>query len=103
MADDLAKIVISVLNNKKTYKGIFNTAGPDIINSWQYYQIIADILGVDLNVEEISVEHFLRDKPESSSFICHRIYDLKALKEADLAVPTTTIEEGLKFHVDGLT
>ena len=102
LVDDLAAVVLGIYNNHKVYNRIFNTAGPDIIESRQYYQIIADILGVGLNMEEISVDLFLRSHPEKSSFLCHRIYDLKALKEANLPPPSKSIEDGLKLHVEGL-
>ena len=76
---------------------------PDIIKSRQYYQIIADILGVKMTVEEIPVMNFLQENPTSSPFICHRIYDLAKLRESGFKVPATPISEGLRIHVAGLT
>jgi nucleoside-diphosphate-sugar epimerase len=101
-ADDLAETILSVADNKSSFKQTFNVAGPDIIESRQYYQIIADILGVKLTVEEIPASKYLEENPASIPFICHRIYNLDKLRTAGLHVPSTPIKEGLRLHVEGL-
>jgi nucleoside-diphosphate-sugar epimerase len=100
--DDLAETILSVIGNKRAVKQIFNVAGPDIIESRQYYQIVADILGVKLTVEEIPATKYLEENPGSRPFICHRIYDLKRLMEVGLHVPGTPVKQGLRLHVEGL-
>jgi nucleoside-diphosphate-sugar epimerase len=100
--DDLGRTIVSVGGNKKACGKIFNMAGPDIIESRQYYQIIADILEVGLDIEEISVTSYLAENPGGRPFMCHRIYDLGALRAAGLVVPLTSIEDGLRLHVEGL-
>ncbi len=101
-ADDLAETIVSIAGNKEACGNIFNMAGPDIIESRQYYQIIADILKVSLTIEEIPVTTYLAENPESKPFMCHRIYDLSRLRSAGLAVPSTSIANGLRLHVEGL-
>lgn len=101
-ADDLAGTIVSAAGNQAACGKIFNMAGPDIIESRQYYQIIADILKVSLTIEEIPVASYLAENPGSSPFMCHRIYDLNRLHSAGLAVPATSIERGLRLHVEGL-
>jgi nucleoside-diphosphate-sugar epimerase len=100
--DDLANTILSITENKYSIRQTFHIAGPDIIESRQYYQIIADILNVKLTVEEIPVKRFLEENPGSSPFICHRIYDLAKLWAAGLQAPSTPIREGLRLHVEGL-
>ena len=102
LADDLARTIVSVAGNREASGKIFNVAGPDIIESWQYYQIIAEALGVSLSVEEVPVASFRKEHPEMIPFLCHRIYDLSRLKAAGLSVPATPIVEGLRQHVAGL-
>jgi nucleoside-diphosphate-sugar epimerase len=102
LVDDLGDTILSVAGNKNALKQAFNVAGPDIIESRQYYQIIADILGVKLTVEEIPVTKYLEENPASRPFICHRIYDLDKLRTAGLHLPSTPIKEGLRLHVEGL-
>ena len=102
LADDLAETIISVAGNTEAGGKVFNTAGPDIIESWQYYQIVADVLGVELTVEEVSVQSYLAENPGKASFMCHRIYDLSPIEACGLSVPSTPIAEGLRLHVQGL-
>jgi nucleoside-diphosphate-sugar epimerase len=102
LADDLAATILSVAGNGNAQGRIFNTPGPDIVESWQYYQIIADILGVGLTVEEIPVDTYLAENPDKTPFMCHRIYDQSPLRAAGLHVPATSIVEGLRQHVTGL-
>lgn len=102
LADDLAETIVSIAGNKNVCHKIFNLAGPDVIESWQYYQIIAELLDVKLTVEEIPVERYLNEHPEHASFICHRIYDISPIRRAGLSVPSTSIKEGLRIHVKGL-
>ncbi|HPM25353.1 MAG TPA: NAD-dependent epimerase/dehydratase family protein [Phycisphaerae bacterium] len=101
-ADDLAQTILSAGYSSRAARAIVNVAGPDIIESRQYYQIIADVLGVPLTVEELLVDAYLREHPEAAPFLCHRIYDLRTLLECGLAVPATPITEGLRLHVEGL-
>jgi len=73
-----------------------------MIESRQYYQIVADALGVELTVEEVPVQSYLADHPDQAPFLCHRIYDLSPIEVSGLSVPSTPIEEGLRLHVEGL-
>lgn len=102
LAADLAQTILSCAGNTNCQGQIYLTAGPSWIESRDYYQIIADLLGVVLHVEEISVSEFLTANPERSSFLCHRIYDLSKLRNAGLHVPATPIAEGLRQHVASL-
>ena len=102
LAGDLANLLLSIGGNEKAYGQIFCAAGPDIIESRDYYRIIANILNVKLSVEEISVSGHLTAHPETASFLCHRIYDLNRLKTSGVKVPQTSIEQGLREHVESL-
>lgn len=101
-AADLAELALSCRGNSQTHDQIFCAAGPDIIESRTYYQIIADHLGVGLAIEELPVDAYLRDNPSSPPFLCHRIYDMGKLQASGAVVPATPIAEGLRQHVDSL-
>ncbi|MFP4249020.1 MAG: NAD-dependent epimerase/dehydratase family protein, partial [Armatimonadota bacterium] len=81
-ARDLAELALSVHGCDLADGRIYCAAGPDIIESVRYYEIIADVLGVDLRVEEVSVAQTRDEHPEWASFMCHRIYDLTPLRLA---------------------
>jgi len=102
LADDLACAILSVAGHSRAHRRIVNVAGPEIIESRSYYRIIADILGVTLNVEEVPVDVYRAAHPEAAPFLCHRIADLRSLEECGLAVPATPVETGLRYHVEGL-
>ncbi|MCX5660850.1 MAG: NAD-dependent epimerase/dehydratase family protein [Planctomycetota bacterium] len=101
-APDLARLVLSLATIDRANGQILNAAGPDIVESRRYYQIIADVLGVPLKVEEVPVQAHLAANPDSASFLCHRIYDLSRLRALNAATPATPIEVGLKRHVESL-
>jgi len=102
LARDLAELILSLGGHPNTFGQIFNAAGPDIIESLDYYRIIAEILGVGLKIEEIPVSRHLTAKPESVPFLCHRFYDLSKLAASGAAVPGTPVEQGLREHVESL-
>jgi nucleoside-diphosphate-sugar epimerase len=101
-AADLAHLVLSCAGNTETYGHVLPAAGPDVIESCRYYEIIAGVLGVGLSVEEVSVEGYAGEFPGKRPFLCHRIYDLSALEACGIAVPATPIEDGLREHVASL-
>ena len=99
-SEDLAKMILDCAGKAAVHHKIFNAPGPDIIPSWRYYQIIAEHLGVELNVEEVSITELLEREPERLQFCSHRVYATEAAKEAGLYTPDTPVEKGLKIHVD---
>lgn len=101
-ARDLGELILSACGQRQAFGGIFNAAGPDIIESRTYYRLIAEVLGVTLKTQEYSIEQFLAEKPESRSFICHRVYDLGKLRRCGLKAPSTPISLGLREHVESL-
>lgn len=102
LAADLAQAVLSCAGNAAAHGQICNVSGPTVVESWQYYQIIADLLGLPLALEELSVADYLRANPERASFFCHRIYDLSRLSASGLHVPATSLRDGLRGHVESL-
>lgn len=101
-ARDLAGLILSCAGNPKTHGEIYMSAGPEIIESREYYRVVAEVLGVDLKVEELPVGQYLAENPDKVSFLCHRIYDLAKLREHGLKVPATAMKEGLREHVEAL-
>ena len=96
--DDLARCMISAVGNEKAYGKAFNMAGPDIVESRQYYQYIAEELNVELKTADIDFDEYLSEHPGHRPFLFHRIYRLDDLANAGLAVPDTPLAEGIKRH-----
>jgi len=102
LARDLAELILSMAGNAQTYGQVFCAAGPDVIESRDYYRIIAEILGVEMRVEEVPVAERLAAHPADAPFLCHRIYDLGRLRAAGALLPATPIAVGLRAHVESL-
>jgi dTDP-glucose 4,6-dehydratase len=96
--DDLAKTMISAIGNDKSYGKVFNMAGPEIVESREYYAMIAEALNVELKTEDIDYEAYLKQNPAHRPFLFHRIYDQNDLQSAGLHVPCIPLKEGLKKH-----
>jgi nucleoside-diphosphate-sugar epimerase len=101
-APDLAEMILSCHGNEKAVGQIFNAPGPDVIESAEYYHIIAAVLGVKATIEEVSITEHLKAHPGHASFCCHRVYDRRRAIEAGLKVPATPIAVGLRHHVEAI-
>ena len=98
-APDLARLLLSCHGKPKAAGEIFMAAGPEVIESKRFYEIIADLLGVTAAFEEVRVADFLRDNPEKHSFCCHRVYNTQKARDAGLVMPSTPLAAGLREHV----
>lgn len=99
-AEDLWTMAKSCISNAKSIGQIYFAPGPDVIESRVYYRIIADVLGVDLSIEEVSITEHLRANPTHQSFCCHRVYGTEKAKAHGLALASTPIAAGLRRHVE---
>jgi nucleoside-diphosphate-sugar epimerase len=98
-AADLAGAILSCAGNPNAHNHIFNVAGPDVIESRRFYHIVADILDVELRIEEIPVDEYRRKHPDRSNFLCHRFYNRQKMRDHHLKMPQTPLQDGLKQHV----
>ncbi len=97
--DDLVNTILACRENERAIGGIFNIAGPLIIETRRYYQIIADTLDVPFRYSEEPLEPFWEAEPGFHSFLCHRVPIVERMKAAGLPMPQTGPEEGLPIHV----
>lgn len=102
LARDLADLLLSFHGNPRTYGQVFCVAGPEIVESREYYRIVADLLDVGLTIEEVPVGDHLAAHPEATPFLCHRIYDLAKLRASGAAVPRTPLVTGLGEQIASL-
>ncbi len=98
-AHDLARVSLDIQGHASTFGQIFCIAGPDIVESREYYRIIAEILSAELKIEEAPVDEFRNANPQAGSFLCHRFYDLRKLQAAGITPPQTPLRQGLREHV----
>lgn len=98
---DLADVILRAGACPAAAGRTYHVAGPEPVESWRYYQHIADHLGVPLHITEDPIAPYLAEHPEHAPFLCHRLYDTRALSRDGLA-PTTPIATALALHVDAL-
>jgi nucleoside-diphosphate-sugar epimerase len=101
-AQDLADLILSIYEKSACRNQIYNSVGPEIVESRTYYQIIADILQAQLRITEVPVDSYYAAHPEAASFLCHRIYDMQKLRSSGALVPSTPLAQGLAEQVAGL-
>jgi nucleoside-diphosphate-sugar epimerase len=101
-AEDLWLMAGSCLGNARTVGQIYFAPGPDIVECRVFYRYIAEILGVDLNIKEVSVEDQLREHPDTAHFCSHRVYITDKARDHGLMLPKTPLREGLQRHVESM-
>jgi len=97
--DDLAQAMLDCVNCPDTFNQIFCIGGPEAVENRRYYEIIGEILGVNVRIREIPLTGYVEAHPEYAGHLCHRIYDLSKLKKAGVPLPSTSLEEGLRKHL----
>jgi len=98
-APDLAEVILSAAGQPAA-GGTFNVAGPDVLESRVYYQLLGRLLGREVLIEEVPVAGFLEEHPEKAPFCCDRSYGLSALKGSGLHLPATSLENGLRCQLE---
>ena len=101
-ADDLARVVLGLAGNQQAFGQIFNAAGPDLVETAEYYRIVGRCLGVEPQIEEVSVSDVLAAHPEEALSCLNRYYDLSKLRALGTYLPDTPLEDGLRAHVASL-
>jgi nucleoside-diphosphate-sugar epimerase len=101
-APDLAATILSSLSDQLAIGKILNVAGPDHFESHAYYTRLGEMLGCPVTIDVVPVDDFLAENPDKAPFCCDRVYDLSALRATDLAIPKTTLDDGLKQMLDAL-
>jgi len=101
-APDLAKTLLDIPGRDNCDGQIFNIANPDVISSRKYYELISDILGVEVTFEEVDTKNYLVEDPRKAPFCCDRVQDLTLLKRSGLALPQTSLKDGLTHHIEWL-
>ena len=97
--DDLAQAMLDCVHCPDTFNQIFYIGGPEAVENRRYYEIIGEILGVNVHIREIPLTGYVEAHPEYAGHLCHRIYDLSKLKKAGVPLPSTSLEEGLREHL----
>jgi nucleoside-diphosphate-sugar epimerase len=99
---DLASAILSLAGNPRVTGEILNIGGPELIEVADYFRIVAEVLGVEMKVEELSVSAHLAAHPEDAPSCCNRYYDMTRLRVVGGAVPNTPVAAGLREQVESM-
>ena len=90
--DDLARIILRLFSEKKTYGEIYNCPGQDVMTHLDYYKEIGKCLGEDIVV----VPYHPKDEELEDCFPCgHRYYDSSKIKAVLRGFDYTPFKEGI--------
>jgi nucleoside-diphosphate-sugar epimerase len=92
---DIAKVILAAAGNSKTFGKIYNCANPQVITGYEYFKTIADLLGVDLHIQEIPKENIWSSNWGWVITTVSRILDMTSLHEDIGMVPSTPLSEAL--------
>jgi nucleoside-diphosphate-sugar epimerase len=101
--DDLANTMIDAVENLATENEIFCVGGPEAIENRCYYELLADLLGVEAKIREVPLTGYLTAHPEFSGHLCHRIYDLTKLRNTGIKMPSIYLKDGLKCQLEAIS
>ncbi|MBQ8137376.1 MAG: NAD-dependent epimerase/dehydratase family protein [Clostridia bacterium] len=101
-AEDLCRSMLDCISNPRAYNEIFCIGGPDVLTNAAYFELLGEILGVPVSIEEIPLEGYLEAHPKYSGHLCDRAYSLEKLKAAGICLPQTLLREGLIRQVEWL-
>ena len=94
-AEDLCQAMLDSIPREKAFNEIFCIGGPEIMTNADYFALLGKLLKVPVRIEEIPLEGYLEANPKYSGHLCDRAYSLEKLKAAGIALPQTTLKEGL--------
>lgn len=76
---DIANACLAVLEKPATIGRAYTMAGPEVVTTREYYEIVADEIGVSLKVLSLARDAYLAAYPDRASFTVHRMYNMCAL------------------------
>jgi nucleoside-diphosphate-sugar epimerase len=81
---------------------VYNVAGPDGVTTRRYYETIAGILGVRLQILSLPAQGWVAARPERAPFAQHRLYSTEALTRDTGFRPQISLETMLRETIDAL-
>ncbi len=97
--DDLADAMLDCVDQRAAFQEIFCIGGPKAMENRRYYEIMGEILGVPVTIEEIPLHGYFDSHPEYQGHLCHRVYDLSKLRNAGVKLPATSFREGMGIQL----
>lgn len=100
--DDIARACVAVLDRPETFGQAYNCAGPEVVTTRRYYELIAQALGVELAVRSLPAAPYVAAYPEKEPFAYHRTYSMAKLERDTGYRPQTDVAYCLFSMIDWL-
>jgi nucleoside-diphosphate-sugar epimerase len=81
---------------------VYNIAGPNGVTTQRYFEIIADLLGVGLQILSLPARLWVASQSDRAPFAQHRLYSTAALTRDTGFRPEISLEAMLRETIDGL-
>ncbi len=100
--EDVGRACAAVLGRESTFGQAYNVAGPDVVTTRRYYELIAGALGVPLEVRSLPAAVYAATLPEKAPFALHRTYSVAKLAADTGYRPATGIDYAIFSMIDWL-
>jgi nucleoside-diphosphate-sugar epimerase len=97
---EIARCIAHIAGMEQSFGHIFNCTGPDAVTAKRYYEIVAGLLGVELQFSSVPLHTFLQHNPNDVHHARHRIYDTSRLTQVTGYKPQLKLEDALKETLD---
>lgn len=97
---EVGRCIAHIAGMHSAFGGVFNIAGGECVPTRQYYQIIADLMDVELRFDSISLAETALRKPDIAPVAGHRAYDLGRLRAATGYAPQLCLREAIAETYD---
>ncbi|HOF61528.1 MAG TPA: NAD-dependent epimerase/dehydratase family protein [Candidatus Latescibacteria bacterium] len=97
--DDAGDAVNAILCNTACFGKVYNVCGPVAGLTRRYYEVIAETLGVPLQILSIAGDIWVAARPDQVSFARHRVYSLERIHRDTGWFPAITMETSVRRTV----
>jgi nucleoside-diphosphate-sugar epimerase len=100
--DDVGRACVAALGKPQTFGEAYNVAGPDVVTTRRYYELIASALGAGLHTHSLPASVYVAAMPEKAPFAYHRTYDVSKLERDTGYRPATDVQYAIFSMIDWL-
>lgn len=100
--DDIARACAAVLRSPATAGQAYNCAGPSVVTTRRYYELIAQALGAELRILSLPAASYVAAYPEREPFAYHRVYDMSKMERDTGYRPRTEVTHAVFSMIDWL-
>lgn len=97
---DVARTILAVAGNSKTFGRVFNCVNPVVITARKYFQEIGSLLGHKVEIRDKPIEEVWREARGWELTTLAHVYDVSDLREATGYVPNTPLREALQEAIE---